>query len=600
MNNQRKSSLVLAITLSLSGTAVQAQQQEFDLDPIVVTSTLGSETVDDSLSSVTVIDPETMDRQQSRELSQVLRGQPGVNVTSNGSFGKATSVSIRGLDNKSTILLLDGIRIRSATLGEAPWQYIPAQLVNRMEVVRGPRGSLYGADALGGVVQGFTTPTHDQNTQWAEIGGGSFSTRQVGVGASGMEGNTTYSLQGNYFNTEGTRIREGGEDKGFRNAASTASVRHNFDNGASVGVLGLHSRGNTEFDSGETDFVMQTVGVTAETPVVGPWSSSIQLSEARDEQDNDFETFETFFDTETRTARWENSLAFDQSEVIAGAEYLEDKIDSSTEYAENSRDNTAVFAQLLSSLGVTDIQLSARWDDNEAFGEEVTGAAAIGVDIHGAHRIRASYGTAFRAPTFNELYFPGFGDPDLDAETSATAEIGVKGHYGGGFWDLALFQTDVEELIANAGGSATNIGRARVRGAELSGGLAVSNWDLSGTATLQDPRNRDTDNRLARRSAQSLRLDADYSSGPVFWGVSGVIEGRRYNDEDNEDRISGFATADLRAGGYITENLSVRFTMENMFNRQYNTARATPNVGDDFDYLAAGRTVFASIRYGAK
>ncbi len=606
MKSLHRSPLAVAVSLSLTTLNVSAQEPEignnFELDPIVVTSTLGSETVNDSLSSVTVIDSGAMDRQQTRELGAVLRGQPGINVISNGSFGNNTSVFTRGTGSESTILLLDGIRIRSATSGGAPWQYIPPQLINRMEIVRGPRGTLYGADAVGGVVQGFTMPEHDRDTQWVEVGGGNFSTRQTGAGASGKAGNTRYSVQGNYFNTDGTRIREGGEDKGFRNASGTASVNHEFDNGASIGALGLHSRGNTEFDAGETDFVMQTAGVRAETPVIGAWRTSVQLSEARDEQDNEGDFGESFFDTRTRTARWENTLTFNHHQLIAGAEYLEDEVDSSSDFEEDSRDNTAAFAQFLSSYGPADLQLSARWDDNEAFGEETTGAVAFGFQMDRSHALRLSYGTAFRAPTFNDLYFPGFGNPDLDPETSATGEIGFRGNYNRMFWDLAIFQTDVDDLIQfDAATSAPqNIARARIRGAELTGGVSLDNLELRSALTVQDPRDRETDNRLARRSAQSARVDADYTEGRVSFGASAVIEGNRYNDSANDTRLSGFATADLRVGVQLAEQLSLRFNMDNMFNRQYSTARATPFMADDFDYLAAGRTVFVSLRYGAR
>jgi Outer membrane cobalamin receptor protein len=124
------------------------------MDPLVVTSTLGVETVNETLSSVTVIGSETLEQQDPTEMTDILRGQPGINVISNGSFGKNTSVYMRGTGSESTVLLLDGIRIRSATAGSAPWQYIPPQLLNRVEIVRGPKGSLYGADAVGGVGPG--------------------------------------------------------------------------------------------------------------------------------------------------------------------------------------------------------------------------------------------------------------------------------------------------------------------------------------------------------------------------------------------------------------------------------------------------------------
>ncbi|TDT44419.1 vitamin B12 transporter [Halospina denitrificans] len=610
MHTNLKTPLALAISLSLAATATNAQESntegDFDLDPIVVTSTLGSETVNESLSSVTVIDPEMMERQNPREIADVLQAQPGINLVSNGSYGKTTSVYTRGTGSESTLFLLDGIRIRSATSGGAPWQFIPPQLVNRMEVVRGPRGSLYGADAVGGVVQGFTIPEGDQDRQWAEVGGGSFSTREAGAGASGKEGNTRYSIQGNHVDTEGTRISEGGEDRGFRNAAGSASVEHEFDNGATLGVLGLRSQGKTEFDGGSNEFVVQTLGVKGETPVTEDWTTSVQMSESRDEQEF---ASGSIFDTRTRTARWENTLDLGRHEWIAGAEYYVDDVDTTANFTEDSRDNTSLFTQLLSQYDRFDTQLSVRWDDNEGFGEEVTGSVAAGYRLDASHRVRASYGTAFRAPTFNDLYFPftdfGFGfqfegNEDLDPETSDTVELGVRGQYQNYYWDLALYETNVEDLIQNqADGSGVtrpvNVDEARIRGAELTGGMMRGNWELQSALTLQDPRNRSDDpavrdNRLRRRTIQSARVDVDYSEGPVSFGVTGIVEGDRYDDAENNDKLPGFATADLRVGVSLTEKLLARFTIDNVFDRQYETAQ---------DDLAAGRAVFASIRYGA-
>ena len=578
------------------------QVASLTLDPLVVTSTLGVETVNESLSSVTVVDSEALEQQDPREMTDILRGQPGINVISNGSFGKNTSVYMRGTGSESTVLLLDGIRIRSATAGSAPWQYIPPQLLNRVEIVRGPKGSLYGSDAVGGVVQGFTTPRDDSNRRWVEAGGGSFSTQQYGAGASGQVGNTEYSVQGHYHDTDGTNVRRGGEDKGFRNAAGTISLNHEFDNGASLGLVGLHSNGNTEFNGGETDFNMRTLGVKASTPVVENWSTSLKLSEARDEQDNELDSGPSFFDTRSRTAHWENTIAFGDQQLIVGAEHRVDDVDSSTTYTEDSRDNTAVFSQLLSDFGAASLQLSGRWDDNEAFGEETTGGIAVGYDLNRTYSVRASYGTAFRAPTFNDLYFPGFGNANLSPETSETAELGMRGDYASAFWDLALFRTDVDDLIeySPAAGQPENIAEARIEGVELGAGFRVADFRLNSAVTLQDPEDRTTGNRLSRRSTRSARLDADYTPGRYRFGASVIAEGDRYNDAANTDKLPGFGVLNLRTGMDVTKMLSLSLKVENALDRRYSTSRATPFASQDFDYLAAGRTIFASIRYGIK
>ncbi|WP_295718001.1 TonB-dependent receptor [uncultured Halovibrio sp.] len=598
----RQAILPLAAAISLSASVSTAQEADginrvaaFNMDPLVVTSTLGVETASESLSSVTVIDSRDLQQRNPRELGDVLQAQPGINVTSSGSFGKNTSVFTRGTSSESTILLLDGIRIRSATAGSAPWQYIPPQLLQRIEVVRGPKGTLYGSDAVGGVIQGFTTPRGDQDQQWIEMGGGSFSTQQFNGGVSGQNGDTRYSLQGHYLETDGTNLRPGGEDKGFRNAAGTFSVSHGFDNGASIGVVGLQSSGNTEFFRGETDFDMRTLGVKASTPVVRNWTTSIQLSEARDEQDSERVSGPSFFDTTSRTARWENTFSFGNHELIAGTEYRVDDVDSSEPYEEDRRSNRAAFAQLLSEFGATSLQLSGRWDDNEAFGEETTGAVALGYDLSSVYSARASYGTAFRAPTFNDLYYPGFGNPNLEPETSGTVEVGFRSDRESVFWDVALFRTDVDNLIS---AQPDNIKRARIDGIELSGGLSMANFEVTSAVTFQDPEDRSTGDRLARRSKRSVRVDADYTPANYHFGASFIAEGDRYNDRGNSKVLAGFGRLDLRAGMDVTRLLSVSVNVENVFDRRYSTT--SRSFQPRFDYLAAGRAVYATISYGAQ
>ncbi|MEX1056505.1 MAG: TonB-dependent receptor plug domain-containing protein, partial [Natronospirillum sp.] len=166
------------------------------LEPVVVTATIGPRTVGESLSAVTVIDEAQLTRESPSEIGDLLRGQPGINVVTNGSFGKNTSVFTRGTGSESTVLLVNGVRLRSATSGSAPWAYFPIELVERVEIVRGPRSSLYGADAVGGVIQAFTLDPDQGQSGWLEAGVGNLNTQKYSGGASARFGNTRISLSG--------------------------------------------------------------------------------------------------------------------------------------------------------------------------------------------------------------------------------------------------------------------------------------------------------------------------------------------------------------------------------------------------------------------
>ncbi len=317
------------------------------------------------------------------------------------------------------------------------------------------------------------------------------------------------------------------------------------------------------------------------------------------------------FDNRTRTARWENTLTFGFHEFVAGAEYTEDQVtgrDSNEffgfdSFEVDSRDNTAIFAQALLDFSPVAVQASLRHDDNETFGDEMTGSLALGYDLDANHTLRSSYATAFKAPSFNELFFPGFGNPELEAETSETVEVGMRGQYRHVFWDLAAYQTDVDNLIAftEQGGllAPFNVDKARIRGVELATGVDIDDWILQAALTWLDPENRSDDddnrgNRLPRRASQSLRLDVDRELGDWSLGGSWIVQNHRYNGAGNEERLPGFGLVNLRAGWQFAPLWSARLTVENVLDKEYATAK-------DFsgnDFINAGRAAFLSVQFG--
>ncbi|GED22081.1 TonB-dependent receptor domain-containing protein [Halomonas halmophila] len=571
------------------------------LDPVVISATLAPRTASQSLASVTVIDEETLRRQDPVDITDVLKAQPGVDISSNGSYGKSSSVYLRGTGSESTLMMIDGIRLRSATVGSPAWQYLDPRMFERIEVVRGPRGSLYGADAVGGVVQLFTPQGEIGEAEPSvTLGGGSDGTRRVSASLTGGADGTRYAVSASHFGTEGAEVIEGEGDKGYDNTTGFVRLSHAFDGGGEVGLLALRSRGNSEYVGGETDFVQQVAGVYGELPVTDHWRSRLTFSEARDESDS-YESFgASSFNTRTRTARWENTLTVGPHEWITGAEFSRDEVTGTTDYAEDSRDNAAVFSQALLDFSPVSVQAGLRFDDSDGFGEEVTGSLALGYELDEHHTLRASYGTAFRAPTFNELYYPGYGNPDLDAESSESVELGMRGQYGQGFWDLALYQTDIDDMIGSAvfdGVSAPyNVDEARIRGVEVSTGVDLQAWSLRTALTYTDPEDRGTGNRLVRRASQSLRFDADRELGDWSLGGSVIAQNHRYNDAGNTERLAGYGIVNLRAGWEFAPGWTSKLTLENVFDRQYATAR-------DYmgrDYIDAGRAAFLSVSFGAE
>ncbi|GGY58931.1 TonB-dependent receptor plug domain-containing protein [Marinobacter zhanjiangensis] len=596
---------VSLLSPSLNAVAQQSSETEA-LDPIVVTATLGPKTVGESLSSVTVIDEADIQRQQPTEFRDLLRGQPGVNLASEGGYGKTTSLFLRGAGSSGTVMLLDGIRLRSGTAGIPPWQFLPADLMGRVELVRGAKSSLYGADAVGGVVQAFTLEPDADRQGWAEVTGGSHETRETNVGVAGRVGQTSYLASGLYSDTDGTNLRSGGEDKGFRNAGGLAKLSHRFEQGGGAGLTVFQSEGNTEFEGGDTDFTIRAVGLYLEAVASDYWRTRIQFSESRDEQET-FGSYPSTYNSLSRSARWDNTLTAGSHELVLGSEVMVDEVDGSDDFTETSRTNTAVFGQGRLNFGPTELMLSLRLDDNEAFGKEETGGIAFGHQFDRAHRVRVSYATSFRAPTFNDLYLttPFYtGNPDLSAEQGQMVELGFSGRYASWFWDVAVYQNDVDDLITYVSdpvtwqGTMENIETARIRGVELSSGYETGSWDLVAALTYADSENRDTGARLPRRATKNLRLDADRQFGEWSVGASLIAESDRYNDPENTSLLPGYGTVDLRAAWNFMPGWSASFKVDNVLDRRYTTSQGSDSVTfEPFDYLAPGRTYMASLRY---
>ncbi|MGM0477136.1 MAG: TonB-dependent receptor plug domain-containing protein, partial [Pseudomonadota bacterium] len=214
-------------------------------DGIVVTPTRMARSVDESLASVTVIDRDAIERQQPQQFTDLLDGLAGVSVTQNGPFGKQSSISTRGTNSDHTVLLVDGVRTGSATNGQASWQFLPPSEIDRVEVVRGPRSSIYGADAIGGVVQVFTREGNEGPARLnAYTGGGSFGTYEGGAGITGGNRDTRYNFSVNHSHTDGINVQDDegdDDDDGYTNTSLSGKVSHRVRPGLELFGNVMHS-----------------------------------------------------------------------------------------------------------------------------------------------------------------------------------------------------------------------------------------------------------------------------------------------------------------------------------------------------------------------
>ena len=587
-----------------------ATTSDDDMLDIVITYSRVEQKVQDVPASVTIINRAEIEQQQATSVPDLLRGLPGISVSSNGGPGKASFINMRGTESDHVLVLIDGIKMGSATTGTTAFENLPIDLIDRIEIVRGSRSSIYGSEAIGGVIQIFTKRGSHATQASFSVGAGSYQTVNGSAAFSGSTDNAWFNasvsgVDSNGFNAcNGEPLTAGcftiePDDDGYSNFAGTFNAGYSFNNGASVDVNLLRSNGKSDFDGdfvNATDQTQQILGVGVDFPVNKQWDIELSAGRSWDLTDNlKDHVFTSRFDTTRDSLGFLNNYRInDNHSIIAGIDYINDEVDSTTAYVVSSRSNTGYYGEYIGKFNAHRVQLGLRADDNEQFGSHTTGNVSWGYSFNGGISIDASYSTAFKAPTFNDLYFPGFANPDLRPETSDSFEFGISKQHDWGLASITIFQTDIDDLIAFDSNTFTieNIESARIRGLEAEVSTVLAGWRMKAGVTLLDPENKgntaSNGNTLPRRAKHTIRFDADHSFGDFSVGGTILAVGKRYDDIANTREMSAYSTLDLRGEYQINRNLRVQARLENLFDEDYEVASY---------YNTAGRSVFVTLRY---
>jgi vitamin B12 transporter len=576
----------------------------------VITATRTAQSADDTLASVTVVTRAELERTQAASLQDALRGVAGLNLDNNGGLGKATSIFLRGAESDHVLVLIDGVKVGSATLGTVSFQDIPVDQIERIEIVRGPRSSLYGSEAIGGVIQIFTRRGRGGFAPEFSAGAGSRETYKLAAGVSGGDERTWGHVNLGTLRTAGFNACNGDpggggcfadepDADGYRNHSVTLRGGHRFAGGMEIEATALRAQGHNEFDGtyvNESDYAQQALGAQLRFAPVSLWHAALLIGQSRDDSKSYFEdTFRSRFDTRRDAVSFQNDIAPTATQLVTvGIDYQKDSVTSTTDFDVSTRDNRGLFVQYQIALGAQSLQISARGDDNSQFDRHNTGGVLWGLDLAPGVRVKASYGTAFKAPTFNDLYYPGFGNPALKPETSRSGELGLEGKSAASNWSVAVYRTTTEDLIAfdSVTYAPANIAAARVVGAEFAFRATLADWALNANASLLHPENRSTDsnrgNVLPRRAEEIANVDVGRRIGAFGFGAALHAEGRRYDDLANNNKLAGYATLDVRGDYTFARAWMLQARVANLFDKQYETARY---------FNQDGRSYFLTVRY---
>lgn len=600
---------IVAGLVGLSVSIPTHAQDVTEAGDVVVTASRVAQSADELLADVTVIDREEIERAGQSTLTELLQRQPSVEISSNGGAGKQSSVFLRGTNSDHVVVLVDGLRINSATLGTTSFEAIPLAQIERIEILRGPASSLYGADAIGGVIQIFTKRGKGDPTMSAFAGYGRYKTKRAEAGLSGSSESTRYAINISSQDTDGfsaKKVKSGldADSDPYRNLSLSASISHQLAEGHELAAQYFYSDGHSDYDCNNitcnNDQLLRSYGLTSRNRILNNWNSTLKIGMGVDESE-DHSAFPGKFRTEQRQYTWQNDLTLPAGILTLAYDRLEQEVSGTTDYDVTSRDNNGWLASYLVYAGPHSLQASLRRDDNSQYGSHTTRGLSYGYRFTPAWSASASYGTAFKAPTFNQLYFPGFGNPDLEPETSRNREVSLRYHAGRVRAGMTAFYNEIENLIAFSGPPSgfnpINVSEARLRGVTLDGGWQFTNyWHLGGNLTVQSPRDRDTDTLLPRRAQRHGTLSLDYREDRLQTGMEVVASSERYNNLANTKRMAGYALVNLTASYALRPEWKIEARLNNLLDKDYILAY-TGNSATADAYETPRTDLFIGIRW---
>lgn len=593
--------------LSLFLAIAPAYAAEDPADEVVVTATREAQRLGRTVQSTSVITEREIRASQAVDVPTLLRREAGIEFTQNGGVGRVGGLLVRGANPNQALILIDGARINGATTGGTQIDQLMLDEVERIEIVRGPGSALYGSDAIGGVVQIFTRRGRGAPAPNATVGFGNEGTQRYSAGYGGDVGPWQFSLNGSYFRTDGfsalrpeTSPTVNPDDDGYKNFSGSGMATYHFDERNRAGLSVFTSEGRSEFDdafaasaadrqTGKSRVSSGTVFL--HNQFTDRWTSRLSAAEGVDrfrDELNDRKAGE--FKTNNRLLTWQNAIAPAAGHTLTlGAETLEQRVDSTVAYTRDSRRVNSAFGGYTANIGLHTLQANLRYDDYSDFDGKTTYLAGYGFEFLPGLRGTVSYSRGFRAPSFNELYFPGFGNPNLKPETADAIEAGLTYATGAHRFRLAAYRTDYEDLIG--GFPIQNVNNARVTGVELAYTGNVAGTDLKASVTFQDPEDRDTGEQLIRRAKAFGALGASRAYGPFSIGAEMLASGPRYDNDAftfQRTRVDGYAVFNLFARYNVTRDLFIGLRVDNLFDEDYTLAAG---------YNTQGRLALLSLNY---
>ena len=579
--------------------------------------------VTDVIADVSIIDRQTLERAGQSSLRDILAQQPGVQMVSNGSYRSSTGVFLRGASSSQTIVLIDGVRVGSATLGTASFENFPLARIERIEILRGAASALYGPDAVGGVIQIFTREPTDALELSANLGFGTDGQRQTGASLRGSAGAIGYSLGVSREKARGISVivdpasSSFNPDKdGFTSTSVDAKLttKLNRDHGLTLSLL--HSDSEYQFDglpfpnsSGLTRLTsdarakpkLNNATVKWDAQWLPQWKSTVTAGTSEEESVSEYYRISdgafggsSKFNTKRRQLTWQNDITLDKDVLSLMLENRSEAVDSSTNYTVKERDVRSALVSYAFNRERWNAIAVIRNDNNSQFGSFSNWALSGGYRLTGSLRAVASLGTSFQAPTFNQLYFPGFGNPALLPQRNRATELGLKYQQDNLTLGAVAYHNDIKGFIIPSTNVQSSL--AVLRGVTFSADAQAGATSYSLSYDYADPRSYSTvpasnDLRLVRVAQNVLNARVNHRLGDV--SVFGELK-LSSNREDNNrtftgrETLHGYGLLNVGMNWKVQKNVSLLARINNLTDAQYMLANG---------FSVPGRNLFASVSW---
>ena len=609
----RQTTLALALGAAFISSVHAETLPEFVGETIVVTPTRASQKLAAPLQHTSIITRTDIESSTASDLSTLLRQESGVEIAPTGGLGAQTAIRIRGSESDHVLVLVDGVRVNSVTTGATAIDQILLDEIERIEIVRGNVSSVYGSEAIGGVVQIFTRRGQgdmkvsgsaaagpDNYRKLALSIGGEVGDSRVRFGAARTRTDGFSSVRSEFVPTPYTFAPEDIDDDGYRNTTLNLALSHRIQAGHEIGLTAFRSRGDIEYDGAyqnHSDQTLTSLSVFSENQITQSWHSRVQLSHGTDDLLSDLNGLVTDrFKTRNRQLGWNNVLNVGQGVVRLGAEGLWQQLDTDAAYSDDARRVSSLTAGYTTAIGAHDLQLNVRHDDYSDFGGATTGLLGYGYRLTPALRVSATVSNAFRAPTFNELYGPYGSNPALDPERAKSAELGLT--YSGvyGLARATAFITRTRDLInfIPPTWAATNVDEAENRGVELSWSGKLVGLDVRSALTFQNPEDKTTGLGLLRRADRFGSLSLGRQAGAFDWRAEVLASGPHpdvHATTFSRVEVPGYAVLNLNLGWKPVRDWKLSGKLVNLLDKDYALVHG---------YNTQGRAAFIELAYAPK